>query len=38
MAFGLKGPNFRTLAHAKGYSWDEVYENGLALLLDGLEA
>jgi AcrR family transcriptional regulator len=32
------GPHFRALAkHAQHYSWDDVYANGLRLLLDGLE-
>lgn len=33
------GPRFRELArHARRFQWDDVYENGLRLLLDGLEA
>lgn len=33
------GPRFRELApYAKGFSWDDVWEHGLALFLDGLEA
>lgn len=33
------GPIQRKLApYARGYSWDDVWENGLALFLDGLEA
>lgn len=33
------GPIQRELApFARGYSWDDVWENGLALFLDGLEA
>jgi AcrR family transcriptional regulator len=32
------GPHIRALTkHAKRYSWDDVYANGLQLLLDGLE-
>ena len=32
------GRHFRALArHARHYTWDEVYANGLRLLLDGLE-
>lgn len=35
----LGGPIQRELAvHARDYSWDDVWENGLALFLDGLEA
>lgn len=35
----LGGPIQRELApFARGYSWDDVWENGLALFLDGLEA
>jgi len=34
-----EGQHLRELApYAKGYSWDDVWENGLALFLDGLEA
>lgn len=34
-----EGPHLRTLApYARRYSWDDVWENGLALLLDGLAA
>jgi TetR/AcrR family transcriptional regulator, tetracycline repressor protein len=33
------GQHIRELApFARGYSWDDVWENGLELLLDGLEA
>ena len=33
------GPIQRELArHARKFSWDDVWENGLALFLDGLEA
>lgn len=33
------GPIQRDLArHARDFSWDDVWENGLALFLDGLEA
>jgi AcrR family transcriptional regulator len=33
------GPIQRDLArYARGFSWDDVWENGLALFLDGLEA
>ena len=33
------GPLQRELAtYARGFSWDDVWENGLALFLDGLEA
>lgn len=32
------GPRFRKVArHARRFTWDDVYENGLRLLLDGLE-
>jgi len=35
----LGGPVQRSLApFARGHSWDDVWENGLALFLDGLEA
>jgi AcrR family transcriptional regulator len=34
-----EGPHLRELApYARHYSWDDVWENGLALLLDGLAA
>ena len=34
-----EGPHIRELApFARHYSWDDVWENGLALFLDGLEA
>lgn len=34
-----EGPHLRELApYARRYTWDDVWENGLALLLDGLEA
>ncbi|HZT85404.1 MAG TPA: TetR family transcriptional regulator [Gaiellaceae bacterium] len=36
---GRGGPIQRELApYARRYSWDDVWENGLALFLDGLEA
>jgi TetR/AcrR family transcriptional regulator, tetracycline repressor protein len=34
-----EAPHFVSLApHASSYAWDDVYEHGLQLLLDGLEA
>jgi AcrR family transcriptional regulator len=34
-----EGPHLRELApYASGFSWDDVWENGLELFLDGLEA